>query len=73
MGTRKSAAVRKPEIKIVEPVESMMYRPGVRYLVSKGSAEALVDRVLSARPGTIVQMTIEEMRVWRDHVAVING
>ena len=43
------------------------------YLVSKGAADDLVRRVMAARAGSVIRLTNEEMRVWREHVAVING
>ena len=43
------------------------------YLVSKGSAEDLVKRAMAARAGSILRLTSEEMRIWREHVVVING
>ena len=42
------------------------------YLVSKGAAEDIVKRVMAARAGSVIRLTNEEMRVWREHVAVIN-
>jgi len=41
------------------------------YLVSKGAAEDLVQRVMAARAGSVIRLTNEEMRVWREHVVVI--
>ncbi len=67
-------STKRVKSKLVEPVEELA-RPVMtaRYLVSKGIANELLDRVLALPPGAVMRITTEEMRLWRDHVVVING
>ena len=47
---------------------------GPRYIVTGyDRAKELVERVRSAPPGSIIEMTNDEYRIWVDHVMVING
>lgn len=62
------------EPKLVEPIHELA-RPvtNSRYLVSKGAAGDLLERVLATHPGAVIKVTTEEMRLWREHVVAING
>lgn len=67
MSTKRKLAVVEPIYELAKPINPQ------RYLVSKVAAADLVERALKARPGAIVRLTTEEMRIWREHVVVING
>ena len=48
-------------------------RPGPRFITCKGASEELIKRVLYSPPGSVISITAQEMRQWRDTVIVING